>query len=61
MRKFIQSLAHDERGVSALEYAILAGLIVTVLVTAVGTFSGDLATAFTNLGAAVTKATTVTP
>jgi pilus assembly protein Flp/PilA len=57
MRKFIQSLARDERGVSALEYAILAGLIVGVLVTAVGVFSGDLSTAFTNLGNAVTTAT----
>ncbi|HEY9460619.1 MAG TPA: Flp family type IVb pilin [Paralcaligenes sp.] len=58
MRKFIQSLARDERGVSALEYAILAGLIVGVLVTAVGVFSGDLSAAFSNLGAAVTTATT---
>lgn len=61
MRKFIQSLAHDERGVSALEYAILAGVIVGVVVTAVTAFGGDLTTAFQNLGTSVTTATTPKP
>jgi pilus assembly protein Flp/PilA len=36
MLRFIMSLSRDERGVSALEYAILAAIIVSALV-AVGT------------------------
>jgi pilus assembly protein Flp/PilA len=31
---FIRSFSRDERGVSALEYAILAGIVVAALVTA---------------------------
>jgi pilus assembly protein Flp/PilA len=34
MLRFIQSLSRDERGVSALEYAILAGIVVAALVAA---------------------------
>ena len=36
MLRFIKSLSRDERGVSALEYAILAAIVVSALV-AVGT------------------------
>ena len=36
MLRFIMSLSRDERGVSALEYAILAAIVVSALV-AVGT------------------------
>jgi pilus assembly protein Flp/PilA len=56
MRKFIQSLVHDERGVSALEYAILAGMIVIAVGAAMGIFSGVLSDAFTLLGTKVTAA-----
>ena len=34
MLHFIRSLSRDERGVSALEYAILAGIVVAALVVA---------------------------
>ncbi|OAJ53207.1 pilus assembly protein [Paraburkholderia ginsengiterrae] len=37
MLRFIQTLSRDERGVSSLEYAVLGGIIVAVLV-ALGTF-----------------------
>ncbi|MBC8746967.1 pilus assembly protein Flp/PilA [Paraburkholderia sp. WC7.3g] len=37
MLRFIRSLSRDERGVSSLEYAVLGGIIVAVLV-ALGTF-----------------------
>jgi len=40
MLKFIRSLSRDERGVSALEYAVLAG-IVLVAVVAAGTLLQD--------------------
>ncbi|PMS32773.1 pilus assembly protein Flp/PilA [Trinickia symbiotica] len=36
MLRFISSLSRDERGVSSLEYAILAGIVVVALVS-VGT------------------------
>lgn len=63
MRKFFQSLLRDERGVSALEYAILAGLIVVAVTAGVGQFSGQLETAFGTLGTKVTDAVngTTTP
>ncbi|HEY2022311.1 Flp family type IVb pilin [Paraburkholderia sp.] len=49
MTKFFKAFVRDERGVSALEYAILAGIIVVAL-TAVGTtFSASLQGIFTNL------------
>lgn len=34
MLRFIRSFSRDERGVSALEYAILAGIVVVALVAA---------------------------
>jgi pilus assembly protein Flp/PilA len=37
MLRFIRSFSRDERGVSSLEYAVLGGIIVAVLV-ALGTF-----------------------
>ena len=41
MLHFIRSLSRDERGVSALEYAILAGIVVAALVTAGAVLKGD--------------------
>jgi pilus assembly protein Flp/PilA len=37
MLRFIRSISRDERGVSSLEYAVLGGIIVAVLV-ALGAF-----------------------
>ncbi len=56
MRTFIQSLLRDERGVSALEYAILAGMIVVVVGAGLTTFGDTLSAAFATLGQAVTDA-----
>lgn len=58
MRKLIQSLLRDERGVSALEYAILAGMIVVVVGGALGAFGDTLGEAFSTLGGKVTSAVT---
>lgn len=56
MLQFINSLSRDERGVSALEYAVLAGVIV-VAVVAVGAYlSPALVAVFTNLLGKVTTA-----
>ncbi|MGV2291772.1 Flp family type IVb pilin [Trinickia violacea] len=52
MLQFIKALARDERGVSALEYAVLAGIVV-VAVAAVGAIlsstSSGLPSIFTSL------------
>jgi pilus assembly protein Flp/PilA len=50
MRKFINLFVRDERGVSAMEYAILAGIIVVAL-TAIGTntFQKGFKDLFSNL------------
>lgn len=56
MLRFIRSLSRDERGVSSLEYAVLGGIIVAVLV-ALGTFlqgAGGFQAVFQTL---ITKAT----
>lgn len=42
MRKLMMALKRDERGVSALEYAILAGIIVVVVAGALLTFGGSI-------------------
>lgn len=38
MRKLLKALKKDERGVSALEYAILAGVLVVAIAAGVSTF-----------------------
>ncbi|MFX1733760.1 Flp family type IVb pilin [Paraburkholderia sp. A1RI_3L] len=56
MRKLLKAFVRDERGVSAMEYAIMAG-IVAVALTAVGTaFSTNIQTLFTNLYTKITAA-----
>jgi pilus assembly protein Flp/PilA len=49
MRQFFKFFQRDERGVTALEYAILAGIIVVALVAVGGTFSTGLQGVFTAL------------
>jgi pilus assembly protein Flp/PilA len=56
MRKILKAFVRDERGVSALEYAIMAGIVVVAL-TAVGTtFSTSLQGLFTALFTKITTA-----
>lgn len=56
MLKFVKFFVRDERGVSAMEYAILAGIVVVAL-TAVGTtFKSNMTTLFTNLFTKITAA-----
>lgn len=42
MRKFVQTLLRDERGVTAVEYGILAAIVVGVLVLGTTAFKADL-------------------
>jgi len=38
---YVLSLLRDKRGVSSLEYAVLAGIVIAVLSTALGNTAGD--------------------
>jgi pilus assembly protein Flp/PilA len=56
MVQFIKSLSRDERGVSALEYAVLAGIIIVAVVAVGTTFSPALSGLFTTLTGRVAAA-----
>lgn len=45
-----RSILRDRKGVSALEYGLLAALIAAAVITAATTFGGSLNTAFDGLG-----------
>lgn len=51
MRNFIQSLVCDESGVTAVEYAILAGVVVAIIASAGASFSTGLGGLFDALTA----------
>jgi pilus assembly protein Flp/PilA len=56
MLQFIKSLSRDERGVSALEYAVLAGIVVVAVVAVGVVFTPALKSVFTNLTTQITAA-----
>jgi pilus assembly protein Flp/PilA len=56
MLQFIKSLSRDERGVTALEYALLAGIVVVALVAVGAIFTPGLESIFTNLINKITSA-----
>lgn len=56
MLQLIKSLSRDERGVSALEYAVLAGIVVVAVVAVGAYFSPALVGVFTNLITKITAA-----
>jgi len=49
VRNILARLRSDERGLTAVEYAVLGGIVVGVLATAGVTFSTALGNAFTGL------------
>ena len=58
MQQLAKVLSRDERGVSALEYAILAGIIVTALVAAglvLSSTTSGLPSLFTSLMTKITS------
>jgi pilus assembly protein Flp/PilA len=60
MYAFLQSwitLKTDRRGVTALEYGLIAALIAGVIITAVTALGTDISATFTKIGTAVTTAT----
>ncbi len=47
------ALAKDERGVTALEYGLIAGLVAVVIVTSVTALGTKLTSTFTSISAAL--------
>ncbi|MFM0025861.1 Flp family type IVb pilin [Paraburkholderia madseniana] len=58
MKKFTQRFLRDNRGVTAIEYGLIAGLVVLVIATAVTNVGTSLSTL---LGDVATKITAATP
>ncbi|MCG7399894.1 MULTISPECIES: Flp family type IVb pilin [Caballeronia] len=56
MRKLMKAFVRDERGVSAMEYAVLAGIVVLALGAMASTFSTSVGTMFSTLFDKVTTA-----
>lgn len=58
MLRFFNSfrvLKADRRGVTALEYGLIAAVMGALIVAAVTTLGGDLKTAFTSIGTELTS------
>jgi pilus assembly protein Flp/PilA len=53
MFKSVKSFAHDDSGVTAIEYALIAALIAVVIITAVTTLGNKISTTFTNIASAL--------
>ena len=51
-----RALKSDKRGISALEYGLLAGLIAVVLIGVLSTFAKDVTNLFNNIDNGVTGA-----
>lgn len=62
MKTSIKKFLKDETGVTAIEYGLIAGLIVAGIALSIGTIGTDLATVFKNIAASAdTAATKSTP
>jgi pilus assembly protein Flp/PilA len=53
--KNLSALAKDERGVTALEYGLIAGLIAVVIITSVTALGTKLSTVFANITSALSS------
>jgi pilus assembly protein Flp/PilA len=54
--KKLGSLHKDKKGVTAIEYGMIAGLIAVVIIGAVQSIGGSVNTAFTSISTALTNA-----
>jgi len=54
----VARLRHDDRGVTALEYGLIAAVMGALVVTAFTTLGGDMGTAFTTIGNLLTSTAT---
>jgi Flp pilus assembly pilin Flp len=51
--KLLRALVTDRKGVTALEYALIAGVLATVVLGGFQTFGGALTTALANIAKAI--------
>ncbi|AXL53395.1 pilus assembly protein [Paraburkholderia caffeinilytica] len=49
MKKFTQRFLRDSKGVTAIEYGLIAGLVVLVIATAVTSIGSNLSTVLTDV------------
>ncbi|MEE4451569.1 Flp family type IVb pilin [Novosphingobium resinovorum] len=57
VRKFLGRVGKDERGLTAVEYAVLGGIVVAALIAVGTTFQTNLTGAFDSLFDKTTEAT----
>lgn len=57
MKQFFHKLFRNKKGVSALEYGLLAALIAGALVVSITALSTNIQTLFTNLGTTISAKT----
>ena len=53
MKKFTQRFLRDNKGVTAIEYGLIAGLIVVIIAVAVGDVGNAVNTIFKNVKTAI--------
>lgn len=53
MNKLVQRFLIEDRGVTAIEYALIAGLIAAAIATVVGSVSTNIQAVFTTVAAAI--------
>jgi pilus assembly protein Flp/PilA len=53
MFRLLRRLRQDQRGVTAVEYALLAAIIAVGITAAAGTLKADIVAAFTTVGATI--------
>jgi pilus assembly protein Flp/PilA len=58
MKTQIQTFLKDETGVTAIEYGLIAGLVVAGILASVTTIGQQLSTVFTNVAKSATAAAT---
>jgi pilus assembly protein Flp/PilA len=56
MRKLVKSFVRDERGVSAMEYAILAGIVAVALAGIAVAFNASVTDMFTTMFTSIKNA-----
>jgi pilus assembly protein Flp/PilA len=54
MLRAIRTLIKDEKGIAALEYALIAGLMFAAIIGATAALQPQLVAAFSNLGNSIT-------
>jgi pilus assembly protein Flp/PilA len=55
MTQFLRRFISDNKGIAALEYALIAGLMFALIVAGVGTMGTKLTNVFNNIGTTLTS------